>query len=391
MEHELDKQRTQEFARKLFGFYTSGVLTLMVDIGHTTGLFEAAAKGRGGSQEIAARAGLDERYVREWLCALAAGGVFEYDAASRTFSLPPEHAVCLTGTSSRNLAASSQGLPMLAARLPRIVECFRNGGGVPYSEYRPDFTEFMDASWRLLYDGLLIKRFLPAVKGLPERLEKGIRVADLGCGTGHAINLMARHYPNSAFVGYDLGDDAIVRARAEAREMGLPNARFGVFDVTRLPAEPKFDLITSFDAIHDQRDPATVLRRAAGALGPDGVYLMIEPKASSNLEDNIGKPFTPYMYGVSVLHCMTGSVAAGGAGVLAERREVEQGRAVAVLGARDERLGVTPFLRAAQGPATGEEVAQRIGPTVAEGGCLLVLPDGFGLRPRALLDGNGEF
>src|SRR5438094_794162 len=218
MEHELDKQRTQEFARKLFGFYTSGVLTLMVDIGHTTGLFEAAAKGRGGSEEIAARASLHERYVREWLCALAAGGVFAYDAASRTFSLPPEHAVCLTGTSSRNLAASSQSLPMLAARLPRIVECFRDGGGVPYSEYRPDFTEFMDASWRLLYDGLLIKGFLPAVKGLPERLEKGIRVADLGCGTGHAINLMARHYPNSAFVGYDLGEDAIVRARAERSE-----------------------------------------------------------------------------------------------------------------------------------------------------------------------------
>src|SRR5439155_2592270 len=116
MEHKLDKQRTQEFARKLFASYTSGVLALMVDIGYTTGLFEAAAKGRGGSQEIAARAGLDERYVREWLCALAAGGVFEYDAASRTFSLPPEHAVCLTGTSSRNLAAGSQGLPMLARR-----------------------------------------------------------------------------------------------------------------------------------------------------------------------------------------------------------------------------------------------------------------------------------
>src|SRR5438876_879775 len=214
MDQKLDKQRTQEFARKLFGFYTSGVLTLMVDIGHRTGLFEAVAKGPGGSQEIAARARLSERYVREWLCALATGGVLEYDAASRTFSLPPEHAVCLTGTSSRNLAAASQGLPMLAARLARVVECFRNGGGVPYSEYRPDFTEFMDASWRLLYDGLLVKGFLPAAKGLPERLEKGIRVPDLGCGTGHAINLMARHYPNSTFVGYDLGDDAIVRPRA---------------------------------------------------------------------------------------------------------------------------------------------------------------------------------
>src|SRR5207244_11176344 len=154
-----------------------------------------------------------------------------------------------------------------------------------------------------------------ASKDQPDRLVKEILLADLGCGTGHAINLMARHYPNSTFVGYDLGDDAIVRARAESREMRLSNARFEVFDVTRLPAEPKFDLITSFDAIHDQRDPATVLRRAAGALGPDGASLTIEPKASSNLEDNIGKPFTPYMYGVSVLHCMTVSLAEGGAGL----------------------------------------------------------------------------
>ncbi|MGH7275577.1 MAG: class I SAM-dependent methyltransferase [Candidatus Rokuibacteriota bacterium] len=315
MEQKLDKQRLQEFARRLFGLYTSGLLTLMVDIGHKTGLFESAAKGPGTSQEIADRAGLNERYVREWLAALATGGVFEYDAASRTFSLPSEHAVCLTGTSSRNLAPASQGLPMLAGRLPRIVECFKNGGGVPYAEYRPDFTEFMDASWRLLYDGLLIKGFLPAVKGLPERLEAGIRAADLGCGTGHAINVMAGHYPKSTFVGYDIGEDAIARARAEAREMGLANARFEVHDVTRLPAEARFDLVTSFDAIHDQRDPAAVLQGAAGALAPDGIYLMIEPKASSNLEDNIGNPFAPYIYGVSVLHCMTVSLAEGGAGL----------------------------------------------------------------------------
>ncbi len=119
----------------------------------------------------------------------------EYDPAPGTYVLPAEHAVCLTGTSSRNLAANSQGLAMLAKRLPAVVDCFRSGGGVPYSEFRPDFTEYMDASWRLLYDGLLIKGFLPAVKGLPERLAAGIRVADLGCGTGHAVNLMAREYP----------------------------------------------------------------------------------------------------------------------------------------------------------------------------------------------------
>lgn len=315
MEHTLDRQRTQAFARKLFGLYTSGILTLLVQIGSATGLFEAAAQGAGTSEEIARRAGLDERYVREWLAAMAAGGIVEYDAVSLRFTLPAEHAVCLTGTSSRNLAPGSQTLPMLAKRLPRVIECFRSGGGVPYSEFRPDFTEAQDASWRLLYDGLLIKGFLPAVKGLPERLRAGIQVADLGCGTGHAINLMAREYPASIFTGYDLGEDAIARARAEARRMDLTNARFEVLDVTRLPDEPKFDLITSFDAIHDQRDPAAVLGRAAAALASDGVYLMIEPRASSNLEDNLANPFAPYIYGMSVLHCMTVSLAAGGAGL----------------------------------------------------------------------------
>lgn len=315
MEQKLDRALVQEFARKLFGLYTSGILTLMVDIGHRTGLFGALAQGAGTSGEIAERAGLDERYVREWLGAMATGGITEYDAASETFTLPPEHALCLTGSSSRNLAPTAQFLTMLTRHVPGVAECFRTGGGVPYSAYSPDFTEATDVSWRLLYDGLLVQGFLPAVKGLPERLESGIRVTDLGCGTGHAINVMAREYPNSSFVGYDFSEDAIARATAEAADMGLTNARFEVLDVTQLPAEPRFDLIMSFDSIHDQRDPATTLRRVAEALAPDGIYFMFEPKASSKLEENIGNPFAPYAYGVSVLHCLTVSLAEGGAGL----------------------------------------------------------------------------
>jgi SAM-dependent methyltransferase len=310
-----DRQRVQEFARKLFGHYTSGMLTLMVDVGHKTGLFEAAAQGPGTSQQIATRAGLHERYVREWLGAMATGGIVQYDPGSEVFTLPPEHAVCLTGTSSRNLAANSQALAMLGQRLAAVTACFRTGGGVPYAQFRPDFTAYMDASWRLLYDGLLIRGFLPAAKGLPERLAAGLRVADLGCGTGHAINVMAKAYPRSDFVGYDIAVDAIEQARAEAAAMGLPNARFEVRDVTRLPADARFDLITSFDAIHDQRDPAAVLRSAAAALAPDGIYLVVEPRASSRLEDNVGNPFAPWLYGMSVLHCMTVSLAEGGAGL----------------------------------------------------------------------------
>jgi len=312
---ELDRKRVQEFARKLFGHYTSGMLALMVDVGHKSGLFEAAAKGPATSAELAGRAQLNERYVREWLGAIVTGGIMEYDPTSGAYVLPAEHAVCLTGTSSRNLASNSQLLAMLAKRLPAVLECFKSGGGVPYSEFRPDFTDYMDASWRLLYDGLLLKGFLPVVEGLPERLAAGIRVADLGCGTGHAVNLMAKEYPASDFVGYDIAADAIERAREEARQMTLSNARFEVADVARLPAKDQFELITSFDAIHDQRDPAAVLRNAATALTRDGVYLAIEPRASSKLEENVENPFAPWMYGVSVLHCMTVSLALGGAGL----------------------------------------------------------------------------
>jgi SAM-dependent methyltransferase len=312
---ELDKKRVQAFARKVFALYTDGMLTLMVQIGHRTGLFEALARGTATSPQLAERAGLQERYVREWLGAMATGGIVEYDAASGTFTLPPEHAVCLTGPSSRNLAPGSRMLLLLSKHVPKIIECFSHGGGVPYSDFRPEFTEAQDASWRRLYDGLLIKGFLPAVRGLPERLEAGIRAADLGCGTGHAVNLIARQYPRSSVVGYDLGPDAVARGRAEAEAMGLANARFEVLDATRLPPEPKFDLLTSFDAIHDQKDPGAALRAAAGALAPDGVYLMVEPKASSRLEENIGNPFAAYMYSMSTLHCMTVSLAEGGAGL----------------------------------------------------------------------------
>jgi len=312
---ELDRKRVQEFARKVFGFYTGGVVTLMIELGYRHGLFEAAAQGPATSAELAARAGLDERYVREWLGAMATGGVIDYDPATSRFTLPAEHAQCLTGPSSRNLAPGSQTLRMLATRLPKVSECFRQGGGVPYSAFQPDFTEAMDASWRRIYDGLLIKAFLPLVKGVPERLQQGIRVADVGCGTGHAVNVMAREYPRSTFVGFDLGEEAIARARAEATGMGLENARFERLDATTLPPDPKFDLITSFDAIHDQRDPATGLRRIAGALAADGLYLMMEPRASSALADNLGQPFAPYLYGISVLHCMTVSLADGGAGL----------------------------------------------------------------------------
>jgi SAM-dependent methyltransferase len=307
--------RAQEFAQKLLNIYTGGVLTKLIDIGRQTGLFEAAAKGPATSAELAARAGLQERYVREWLGAMATSGIFAYDAARRSFALPPEHALSLTGDRARNVSPMSGIIDHFGQHLPKLVKCFREGGGIPYSDYRPDFTCHMDNAWRRIYDEQLIGGFLGGVSGLPQRLAAGIRVLDIGCGSGHALNVMAREYPRSRFEGYDLAADAIADARAEAGRMELANVRFEVLDVAKLPAMPAHDLITAFDAIHDQLDPAAVLRRVHDALAEDGTFLMIDFKFASSVDGNLGNPFAPMYYGISLMHCMTVSLACGGAGL----------------------------------------------------------------------------
>jgi SAM-dependent methyltransferase len=309
----LDEARVEAFAGHLFELYTGGLLTFMVDIGHRTGLFAAAAAGPATSAELAARADLQERYVREWLGAMATGGIVEYDPATRTYRLPAEHAACLTGRGSGNLAPFSRLDTHLAKHVDAVARAFREGGGVPYAEFRPEFTDVMDALGRGTFDELLLEAYLPLVPGLVERLEAGARVADVGCGTGHALVLMGGAYPASTFVGYDLAADAIARARSEAA--GLANVRFEVRDAARLAVGEPFDVVFVFDAVHDQVDPAAVLERIHAALAPGGCFVMVEPRASSNLEDNLGNPLAPLLYTVSTLHCMTVSLAGGGAGL----------------------------------------------------------------------------
>jgi hypothetical protein len=311
----VDREAQQEFARRMVGIYTGAVLTKLVDLGTQVGLFEAAAAGSATCAGLARRAGLQGRYVREWLGAMVAGGIFEYDPSSGSYELPRERAELLSGSSARNLAPMSHGIDHFGKHLYALAECFRSGGGVPYSEFRPEFTERMDDLWRRVYDEQLVDGFLGAAPGLRERLCEGILVADIGCGTGHAANLVAREYPSSRFVGYDIGEDAITAARGEAQAMGLDNIRFEVLDVRQLPTEPRLDLITAFDAIHDQAQSDTVLRSVRAAWGDDGTFLMIEFKFSSNLEANLGNPFAALYYGISTMHCLTVSLAEGGAGL----------------------------------------------------------------------------
>ena len=310
-----DRAKSGLFVERLKAAYQGTVVTMMIDLGHRTGLLNELAAGPATSSGLATRAGVSERHVREWLSTLAVGGVVTYDAASRTFTLPAEHTFWLTGPLYTNLAPMSGMLTGLAPRLDDVTEAFRSGGGVAYANYRPHFTHAMDAIGRARFDQLLVKAYLPTAAGLTDRLAAGSRAGDVGCGTGHCLNLMAAAFPTSEFVGFDLSDEAIALGRAEASAMGLRNVSFEVTDVLKLPVDPAFDVLFAFDAIHDQADPAGVLARIHSALRPGGELFMVDIKASSNLEDNIAEPDRVMIYGLSVMHCMEVSLASGGAGL----------------------------------------------------------------------------
>ena len=312
----LDTERVEEFAGRMVAALNEASLALVCSIGDQVGLFDTMATGGPAtSDEIAAAAGLQERYVREWLAAVTTAGVVEYDPGGGAYSLPAEHAALLTSAAGPdNLAKVLQFIPLLARVEESVIDAFHDGGGVPYSEYER-FHGVMAENSGVVFDASLIDTIVPLVPGLPARLDVGIDVADFGCGRGHAINLMAAAYPASRFTGYDFSKQAIAAARAEAAEMGLANARFEVRDVATLDDAEAFDLVTAFDAIHDQARPADVMERIHRALRPGGTFLMVDISASSMLEENVDDPMGTFIYTTSLMHCMTVSLALDGAGL----------------------------------------------------------------------------
>jgi SAM-dependent methyltransferase len=310
-----DPDRTRAFGDQLLGMLNGGMLAMLVSLGHRTGLFEAAARGPATSTELAERAGLHERYVREWLGAMVTGGIMEYDPSDGRHTLPAAHAVLLTGATSRNIGPVAGSLRTLGAVLPQVERCFAEGGGVPIAEYAAVSTGGLGETWRYIYDEHLVDGFLGRVPGLLDRLRAGARVLDLGCGTGHAVNVMAREFPRSAFDGFDIATAAIADAEAERAAMGLTNAAFAVADAARLAPDRPYDVITAFDAIHDQAAPEVVLGRVRDALALDGLFVMVDTKFASRLEDNTANPYAPLSYGISLLFCVPTSIATGGTGL----------------------------------------------------------------------------
>ncbi len=312
----MDEDKATRFARRMVECLNHGALSLMISVGHRTGLFDAMGRMDPSTCDAIARAAtLDERYVREWLAAMVTGGIVMHDPDRGTYHLPPEHAASLTRASGHdNLAFQAQYIPLLAQVEEKIVESFRTGGGVSTADFRR-FHDLMAEDSAAQHDAMLIDVILPLVPGMVSRLRQGITVLDAGCGRGHAVHLMARHFPESRFTGYDLSERAVEAAKREAERQGLWNAEFALRDLAAMEDADRFDLVTAFDAIHDQAHPVAVLARIAQSLKQDGTFLMADFAASSDLAGNLDHPLGPLMYTLSCMHCMAISRGQGGDGI----------------------------------------------------------------------------
>lgn len=324
MSDEAGERKTDEFAERLVRVLNDGMLALMISVGDRTGLFDVMESlPPSGSLDIAKAAELDERYVREWLAAMSTGGIVDHDPAAMTFVLPPEHAAGLkrrvNGPGRVGLANMTQFVGFLAGMEEAVIDCFRKGGGVPYEAFGTAWgTRLAPPAEALgpLHDAALLDGALPLVPEVVERLELGIDVADVGCGAGRQINVMAQNFPASRFVGFDFySDGGLDAARAEASQHRLTNVRFEKKDAAALDGSEQFDFITTFDAVHDQARPDLALRGIARSLRPTGVYLCVDTAGSSTLADNLADPLGTFKYTWSVMHCMTVSLAYGGMGL----------------------------------------------------------------------------
>jgi SAM-dependent methyltransferase len=307
---------TELFAERIVAAIDSASLAILLSIGHQSRLFDTlAGLPPATSLQIADAAGLNERYVREWLGGVVAGRIVDYDDAAKTYSLPAHRAAVLTRTAGPdNLARVAQFIPLLSEVEQKVIGCFRTGGGLSYREY-PRFHTLMAEQSGEVFDAALVDGILPMADGVTEQLRAGADVADFGCGSGHAINVMAQAFPASRFTGIDFSVEGLAAGAAEARQLGLTNAIFEAGDVAEHDATDAFDVITAFDAIHDQARPQRVLQNIHRALRPGGTFLMVDIKASSRLADNVGVPFAAYLYTVSTMHCMSVSLGLDGDGL----------------------------------------------------------------------------
>lgn len=314
--------KAEAFAGKAISDASSATVTMMAYLGDRLNLFKTMAQsGPVTGEELAAQANVNARYAQEWLNAMACAGYVEYDPNAATFTLPPEHAPVLTQEAGPFfLGGLYQDLIGAIEPIDQIARAFKRGGGVPQSAYGDNLWCGLDRLTSAWFENFLLQLWIPSMPQVEAKLKQGAQVAtvtsvaDVGCGFGRALVKLAQAFPNSSYVGYDIHEPMLEGARAHAAETGMTDrVRFEQLDVTQgLPGQ--YDLITSFDVLHDMVNPRAALRAIRQALKPDGTYLLLEINSSDKLEENAG-PIGAMLYSISVLYCLSVSLAHGGAGL----------------------------------------------------------------------------
>ncbi len=311
-----DDAKAEAFVERLVGALSDASMILMTSIGHRTALFDTlAVLPRATSEELANKAGLAERYVREWLAVMVTSGVVAYDPQNKTYALPPEHAAFLTREATPdNIAVTTQFIGVAASVEEEMLARFKDGGGTHYHHYGR-FHEVMAEDSGQTVVAALIDHILPLAPELTEKLERGIDVIDVGCGAGRAMLTLAEAYPASRFVGVDLCADAFAETQIEAAKRDLVNLSYRAQDLSEVTSLGRFDLVTAFDAVHDQKDPQGLLDLVFDSLAEDGVFLMQDIGGSRDLAVNIENPLAPLLYTISLMHCTPVSIGQGGPGL----------------------------------------------------------------------------
>jgi SAM-dependent methyltransferase len=314
----MDKAKSQQFMLKLVGDVGTVLAAGALFVGDRVGLFRAmAGAGPLDADALASRSGVQPRYVEEWLAVMAGAGYVEHDAVSGRFTLPDEHALFLTDPSTEYyLGGLFHGMPGMMSSLPKVAQAFETGQGVRFADFGGDMPLALESMNRPVYQNRLVRDWLPAVPDALVRLQRGGRAIDIGCGTGLVPITLAKAFAEATIAGLDFDAQSIGIARGHARAAGVEQrVEFIHAGVEALPTQPPWDLITTFDVIHDLPDPLAALTHIRAALADDGTYLMVEPKVAERLEQNTPNPFARMLYGMSCLHCVPQSIAQGGPGL----------------------------------------------------------------------------